>query len=287
MMAFVLVGLLVVALALVGLLWPAMRSRSQKTVSHQEVNATIYRRQLAQLDEDRIQGRIDATTYDQDKLELQQRLLDEMSGHEESIPVSSARLGKVPAILIAGLVPLSALVLYAMVGNPTMGLNPAATQAQSQRQAPMTQQDIENMVSNLAAKLEKEPDNIEGWTMLGRSYLQMQRYADAVKVYERIMPSVQTNADLLISYAEALAGAGGNTLKGKPTAVLAQALKIDPQHPMGLWLLGTAAAELGEYKRAIVAWEQLKKLLQPGGEDYALVESAIAEANNRLKNPAK
>jgi len=287
MMAFVLASLILVALALLGLLWPVLRNRAVKTVSHQEVNAVIYRRQLAQLDEDRIQGRIDVTTYEQDKLELQQRLLEEMGGSPEAESVSAPRLGKVTALVIAGCIPLLALVIYVSVGNPSLGLNPEAMQAQSQQQPPMTQQDIENMVSNLAAKLEKEPDNIEGWTMLGRSYLQMQRYADAVKVYERIMPAVQTNPDLLVSYAEALAGAGGNSLKGKPTAVLAQALKIDPQHPMGLWLLGTAAAELGEYKRAIVAWEQLKKLLQPGGEDYALVESAIAEANNRIQAAGK
>ena len=287
MMAFVLASLILVALALLGLLWPVLRNRSVKTVSHQEVNAAIYRRQLAQLDEDRIQGRIDVTTYEQDKLELQQRLLEEMGGSPEAESVSAPRLGKVTALVIAGCIPLLALVIYASVGNPSLGLNPEVMQAQSQQQPPMTQQDIENMVSNLAAKLEKEPDNIEGWTMLGRSYLQMQRYADAVKVYERIMPAVQTNPDLLVSYAEALAGAGGNSLKGKPTAVLAQALKIDPQHPMGLWLLGTAAAELGEYQRAIVAWEQLKKLLQPGGEDYALVESAIAEANNRIQAAGK
>ncbi|MEY3953198.1 MAG: hypothetical protein RLZZ397_78 [Pseudomonadota bacterium] len=287
MMAFVLASLILVALALLGLLWPVLRNRAVKTVSHQEVNAAIYRRQLAQLDEDRIQGRIDVTTYEQDKLELQQRLLEEMGGSPEAESVSAPRLGKVTALVIAGCIPLLALVIYASVGNPSLGLNPEVMQAQSQQQPPMTQQDIENMVSNLAAKLEKEPDNIEGWTMLGRSYLQMQRYADAVKVYERIMPAVQTNPDLLVSYAEALAGAGGNSLKGKPTAVLAQALKIDPQHPMGLWLLGTAAAELGEYKRAIVAWEQLKKLLQPGGEDYALVESAIAEANNRIQAAGK
>ena len=287
MMAFVLASLLLVALALLGLLWPVLRNRAVQTVSHQEVNAAIYRRQLAQLDEDRIQGRIDVATYEQDKLELQQRLLEEMGGSPEAVSVSAPRLGKVTALVIAGSIPLLALVIYALVGNPSLGLNPEAMQAQSQQQPPMTQQDIENMVSKLAAKLEKEPGNIEGWTMLGRSYLQMQRYADAVKVYERIMPAVQTNPDLLVSYAEALAGAGGNSLKGKPTAVLAQALKIDPQHPMGLWLLGTAAAELGEYKRAIVAWEQLKKLLQPGGEDYALVESAIAEANNRIQAAGK
>lgn len=200
------------------------------------------------------------------------------------------RLNKKTALGVMIGVPVLALLMYALVGQPTQGLSspwgPAsAPSQQAEASSRVTAQDIDRMVSTLAARLEKEPQNIEGWTMLGRSYLQLERYQQAVAVYERIQSVVEKDPELLVSYAEALAGANGNSLKGKPTEILMQALSLNPKHHMALWLLGSSAIELKEYSRAIQVWTRLKTQLKPGAEDYRLIENAISQAQQKIKAP--
>ncbi len=272
MTIFALGATLLVVLTLVFLLWPFRRRPAGSDISRQQLNAAIYRDQFAELDRDRAQGILSQADYDQAKTELQRRLLED-SQVDAGATAVTAPAGRATPIALALALPLGAVLLYLMLGNPA-ALNPILQQKQ------FTQDDIEHMVSGLAAKLEKEPENYKGWVMLARSYKSMGRFPEALRAYERSGPLIETSADLLVDYADTLAASMGG-FNDKVNTLIDKALKIDPAHAQGLWLRGTAAFETGAYSRAVADWEKLLALLEPGSEDARAVEANIGEARQK------
>jgi cytochrome c-type biogenesis protein CcmH len=133
------------------------------------------------------------------------------------------------------------------------------------------------MASSLAARLEKEPDNAQGWVVLAHTYYQIKRFPEAVKAYERASVLMPENADLLADYADAL-GAVQQSLLGKPQELVKRALAADPNQWKALALAGTIAFDGKDYKQAVAYWERLQKAIPPESDMSRSVASSIAEA---------
>ena len=117
--------------------------------------------------------------------------------------------------------------------------------------AALLRSDNRRMVAKLAARLEQAPDDGNGWALLARSYLTMQRPADAAAAYERAVAIQKNNADLLADYADALALSQGRRIEGKPLQIVERALQIDPKQWKALALAGSAAFDRKDYKKAM------------------------------------
>jgi cytochrome c-type biogenesis protein CcmH len=276
MTGFAIGAAVLVVISLLFLLWPFRRhSSAQADLSRQQLNSAIYRDQFAELERDRAEGILSQADYDQAKTELQRRLLEDSQVGSEAKAATASPSRAIPVVL--GLVlPLGAILLYLVLGNPA-ALNPAASSPHGQQ---LSKQDIESMVAGFAAKLEKEPENYQGWAMLARSYKSMGRFPEAMRAYERTGPMLETSADLLVDYADTMAaGAGG--FNDKVTALIDKALRIDPNNAQGLWMRGTVAFETGGYARAVADWERLLALLDPESEDARVVAANIDEARQK------
>lgn len=267
LLLFTVGAVLLVAVALLFLLSPFRRRAAVTDINRKQLNAAIYRDELAELKSDLADGSLSQTDYDQAYAELQRRLLED-SADEAAIPAAPTANRKLPVALGLGL-PVAAALLYLVLGTPA-ALNPPPPPQQ------FTADDIDRMVAGLAAKLEREPENLQGWVMLARSYKAMGRLPDAVRAYERAGTMVEGNADLLLDYADTLAASIGG-FDDKVRALIAQALKLDPRHPQGLWLRGTAAYDARRYDDAIADWETLLALLPPDSEDAGVLQANIAE----------
>jgi cytochrome c-type biogenesis protein CcmH len=134
------------------------------------------------------------------------------------------------------------------------------------------------MVAKLAARLEQAPEDADGWALLGRSYMTMQRYDQAAKAYERATSLIKNNADLYADYADALAMAQGRRIDGKPLKLVEEALRVDPNHWKALAIAGSAAFERKDYKAAIGYWEKLLVRVGPETEFGRSVASNLDEA---------
>ena len=141
----------------------------------------------------------------------------------------------------------------------------------------MSPQKVAEMAANLAAKLEKEPDNAEGWLILAHTYYSLKRFQEAIGAYEHAALLLPNDANMLADYADAL-GAANNSLEGKPMELINRALKADPTQWKALALAGTVAFNHKDFKQAVVYWEQLKTTLPPESEMARSIESSIAEA---------
>lgn len=267
MMGFVIGATLLVAAALLFLLLPFRRRPASADFSRKQLNAAIYRDELAELESDRAEGSLAQEDYEQARAELHRRLIEDSS--EDPVAQAPAPTGRALPAALALALPIGAVLLYLMLGNPA-ALNPPPPAQE------FTADDIERMVAGLAAKLEKEPENLQGWAMLARSYKAMGRFPEALRAYERTGALLDENADLLLDYADTLAmSAGGFDTKVK--ALIDKALKLDPGHPQGLWLRGTAAYDAKDYAKALADWEALLALLPPESANAPILQANIAE----------
>ena len=168
------------------------------------------------------------------------------------------------------LLPILGLLGYGVLGNPK-ALDPTQTAAPPQ----MTPEKINEMVASLAAKLKANPDDIQGWLMLARSYKSMGRYDEAVEAFAKTEKAINDDPDQLASYAETIAMANGKGFSGKAVQLVERALKVDPKHGHSLFLAGAAAMEAGQNKKGIAYWEALLPQVEPGSDIDQMLRGGI------------
>ncbi|MBS0589828.1 MAG: c-type cytochrome biogenesis protein CcmI [Proteobacteria bacterium] len=182
------------------------------------------------------------------------------------------------AIVIALLLSTAAMLLYRSVGTP-QALDPANLIARADGASDANAVGMDAAIAQLAEKMKREPDNAEGWALLGRAYQSTQRFAaarDALKHAHDLLPD---DADITIEYAESLIlAAPDHRIQGESLALIDQALKGDPKNQKALWLHGIAHAQSGKYDAAIGDWNTLLPLLNPDSHVAASVREQIARA---------
>jgi cytochrome c-type biogenesis protein CcmH len=276
----------VVAVLLIVIPFRKNKINPEKISLEQDENIAILRNQLRQFELDCQEGRISQEQLQESRLDIEKRLLQE----ERAIAADQLVLNgeqyqrnkKWSTIFIASTLPIGAIVLYLFVGSPLALYLPEANQGQPQ----LTQQDIEGMVERLAQRLEKDPNNAEGWQMLGRSYAALQRMPEALAAYKKALALNPNNAPLLVDYADLLAFEN-KSIKGEPIRLVQKALQIDPNNLKGLALAGTASFETGDYKKAEEYWSKAKGLV-PADSEFARgmdenIAAARAESNQQKK----
>jgi cytochrome c-type biogenesis protein CcmH len=281
-------GLVAIALAFV---LPPLLQGARKDVAEdgeQKANVDVYRDQLSELEADLRNGIISSEQYQQDRDEIERRLLDDVSRADIAAErkTAPAVAGRVPAYAVAFCIPLIAVAMYLLLGN-SAALSGAATAPQqapfaggSQGNGQMSQQQIGANVAALAKRLEQNPGDAEGWIMLGRSYTSLEKYGDAANAYAKAAALKTNDANVLVDYAFAMAMANGRQLQGQPLEIIKRALQLDPQNPKALELAGTAEFQAKNYKQAIDYWQ---KLLAKAGSDTELAR-AVSERINEAKS---
>lgn len=236
------------------------------------LNVAVYRDQLSELEKEFEGGSLAAEDYAQGREEIERRLLEDVEGGEAA-PAAAQKFGWKGWVILA-LVPVLAAGFYAWRGHP------GGQQAQT-AQAPNAEQ-INAMVQGLADKLAKNPDNPEGWLMLARSYMNLNRIQDAVAAYAHLEGKMGNDAALMADYAEALVASQDPANIPKASKLVQQTLALEPGNVKGLFLSGGLAFQAGDYRHAVASWEKIMPLLEPGSEDANFVLDGINKARAKL-----
>lgn len=273
MILFWALGALLAAVALALAARPLWRRRAGPAVSREAMNAAVHRNQLSELDADLASGAIAQADYERARQEIERRVLEDFS-----VPEAPARRGG-NRLVVSGLVavPLLALAVYYTVGNLTV--------LTLEEEAQATQRQIEAMVERLAARMKDNPDDAEGWKMLGRSYGALGRFPEAAEAYAKAAARAPKDADVLVDLADVLAMVNGQRLAGDPEKLVERALALDPKNLKGLALAGTAAYDRGDFATAAARWERMLPLLAADSEDARVVRDNVELA--RVKAGAK
>ncbi|MCU7881298.1 MAG: c-type cytochrome biogenesis protein CcmI [Candidatus Thiodiazotropha sp. (ex Lucinoma aequizonata)] len=279
-------GLIVLAMAFVAL--PLLRKHVETGVTTNELNLSVFKQQLAELDADLEVGILEQNCYDAARKDLEKELLTDISS--ERTTTETAVSGRNMA-LSALLIPLVAVFLYQTIGSPEIIQHLAEqpggmpTKASLQQSQPGNTQNLPPMgelVKRLAAKMQEQPDNQEGWVMLGRSYIAMNNSSAAINAYERAIQLNDQNVALLLAYSEAIASTNGNDFSGRAAPMIDKAYQLEPNNPNVLWISGILAYQRSEFKSAIERWEALKVTLQPQSAKLEPVNDALDDVRSKL-----
>ena len=257
------------------LLRPLLRARAAAQDDTAQVNLRVLRDARAELDAELAAGELTAEQHAQALTELERRALEESA--DGAAPVArglpQVPRSRVSAIVLAVLLPASAVLLYAQLGD-RRGLDPVLAQPPSMA----TAADIESLVQRLADRMQADPSDPQGWLLLGRAYAGLQRFADARDAYLQAMQRLAPDANVLADYADVLAMTQGRTLAGEPEKRVLEALALDPGNLKALALAGSAAFERGDAKTALAHWTRAKSLAPADSPFATALDPGIAEA---------
>lgn len=253
----------------------------------------VYRDQLHELDGDLRRGTLDASQRLAAQDELGRRVLDDgaaspcVETRALQQDAGARRSAALAALLLAAL-PSAAILLYLQLGNPMAlwrsgDMGPIARDGMGHE---LSNAQVEGLVNQLAQRLRVQPDDAEGWYMLGRSYAAMGRPADAAAAYAKAVELVPDEAALRADYADVLASVNGGSLQGSAQAQIDRALALDPDQPKALALAASAAMQRSDRAQAVAHWEHLYRLLPPQSQTAARVAANLAEARGESPQPA-
>lgn len=191
-----------------------------------------------------------------------------------SAPRSRAGFAALVASVL--LLPGSAILAYSQLGTPA-ALDPKAHVA-----ADGSNIDMDQAVAGLATKLQQNPNDGQGWALLGRAYMSLRRPGDAVDAFRRANQLLPDNADLMADFAQALVMGANQPFAGEPKQLIDRALTLQPDNQRALWLRGVAEYQADEFDTAIATWTRLQTLLPAGSPVATSVQAQIDDARARL-----
>jgi len=290
MMTFIVLIFVLVAAALFFVLPPLLGRYQTSETMHNELNLAIYQQRLKELEEE---GEDDFSAEQKDAMrqELKKNLLQDIETEEDTKASNLKQRSGILATFISVSIPLLALGLYGMIGPAELpeilsgqAVVPTETQnAHNGNQLP----DVAKMVAKLEQRLTEDPDNAEGWQMLARSYVYMQRLNDAAMAYEKALALEENNPQTLTDYAETLAMIRQGDMQGKPTEFVLQALDLEPTYPKALWLAGAAKMQIEDFQGAIDFWQRLMQMHEAGSEGALELKKRIDMAAQALRDSGK
>jgi cytochrome c-type biogenesis protein CcmH len=193
---------------------------------------------------------------------------------------------RIIGMLVLITIPLAGLLLYQYIGTPeAINILTATPRQAAQTQQPHSSQqpEMEDVVAQLQQRMADNPDDPEGWLILGRSLKTMQRYPEAVTALTNANRLVPDTPMIMIELAEASLFASGQAqISPESKQLIESALEIDPQQQKGLWLLGMAASQEGDEAQAIAVWQQLLTQLDPASGAAQTVGQQIEMAKARM-----
>ncbi|WP_455199313.1 c-type cytochrome biogenesis protein CcmI [Kaarinaea lacus] len=287
MMVFWIVAVLLIVAALLFLLPPLIQKGAGKDVlARDELNATIFKDQIEELDNDLAAGVLTQEQYDTARHDLQKSFIQEAAENKkEGLASQSDKvIGRSAAVVIGVVIPILAVSLYALLGSGKAGLNP--DDARPQVQAEGHDGTLEEQVRKLQDHLQTNPDDLDSWVMLARSYYFMKQYGPASETFARVSSMLQdSNPDVLADYADALAMANGRNMAGRPYELVKKALAVQPFHQKALWLAGTASYQAQDFPTTLEYWKRLLKIFPKDSDNYQQMQRNIAEVQQRLGMP--
>ena len=286
---------------------PLVRQAAAEPVSDAGSNVAIYKSQRRELDEELARGAISDAEHQAAVGELSARVVDEVPEQQmlSSDKVAAAKPLWWLVVVVAITIPLSAVLLYSVLGAPraievAASVQPSAnspagvaagaatqTPGKSGEEPPMSDKQILAMVDTLSQKMQQNPNDPRGWILLARSQNALGRYTEASAAFERAVALTPNDAQLLADFADAAVMTQQGRFEGKPYALIKQSLKLDPNGMKALALAGTAELRMGNRAASLAHWEKLQTLVSKDSADAREVESIIAEVKaTKLDVPA-
>lgn len=283
MFEFVIYAIVLLLCALSFVILPLLLNKDVTRLSDDDTNIELAKNKIRELKADLVDGNISEADFNAAKRELEVGLYHDLNAGNTSSSNSGA--GSWLAWPLLFVVPIVALLLYAKLGDFRAFEEVDVPKSKAVQAGHSNNDNINQMIAKLTQRLQQNPNDLDGWLMLGRSFKATQRFKDAVAVLRKASELQANNPEIMLQLADAVAMANDGSLKGEPTDLIEKALKIQPDNLMGLWLSGMSKADVNDYEGSIKVWKKLQAHYQPGQEDYVeiqnLIDTAIARKTGK------
>lgn len=154
----------------------------------------------------------------------------------------------VPGAIMVATLAVTGGLLYALVGTPAAMKPSAAPDSMT----------LDDAITQLEGDLARDPNQVEGWRLLGRAYAEQKRAGKARDALARAAKLAPGDADIQTDYAESRALADRQRrFDVEATALLRDTLQRNPRHQRARWFLGIAQRQAGQPAEAAQTWEPL------------------------------
>ncbi|HEX6978010.1 MAG TPA: c-type cytochrome biogenesis protein CcmI [Alphaproteobacteria bacterium] len=244
------------ALAAAALLLP-LRRTTQALPARSAYDLEVYRDQLAELERERARNLIGEAEAKAARAEIARRML--AAADENAAPaIKPGRARGWIAWTLGAAAPAVALALYAVLGSPNVPSVPHAERRVAEATADeKARAQVTRMVATLAERLQQNPDDLQGWLLLGRSLNALGRYGEAVTAWRRVMALSGDAVEHAGSFAETLVQAAGGVVTPEARTNFERVLAADPLDVRARFYLGLAHAQAGEDRAALQMWTDL------------------------------
>ncbi|WP_207462719.1 c-type cytochrome biogenesis protein CcmI [Azospirillum sp. SYSU D00513] len=240
----------------------------------------VYRDQLEELDRDLARGVINEAQAAAARAEIGRRML--ASADEGAAPASA---GPRAATLVAGVlavgIPLGALAVYLPLGNPDAPAQPLASRNLEQEQN-LPPESVVTAMENLRQQLEQNPDDPQGWSILGQALAKMGHLPQASEALARAVALSPDDTELLGSYAEVATAANGGTVTEDARKAYDRVLEKTPNDPRARFYAGLARFQAGELNEALERWTRLMSESPADAPWVAVLRDYIRQAAEGL-----
>lgn len=267
------------------LLLPFVRRRF--SAARRDYDMAVYRDQLAEVGRDESRGLLSGEESAAAKLEIERRILaaDVEAARQPAAPAS--RLARTVLAIAAVVAPLAAIALYLDQGAPNLPGRPFAGRTADEAGHEIDEARLKTMADELATKLAATPDDAEGWALLGRSYMALDRFDEAAGAFGNAVALTPDDATFSASEGEALVFANDGLVTPEARDVFEAALKADAKEPRSRFYLGLASVQAGEPRAALADWEALASESASDSPWLPALERQIANLRARLADEEK
>ena len=285
-------GALAVILILVSIIFvvlPVLRQPSKAdSLARDQQNIIIARDKKALLLKQLEENQMSQQDFDAAMADLEVSLAIDLE--RQQTLQSNKNAGKWAVWLIAAFIPVLSVIMYWQLGEYRVIENPQLAQIR-QNSAPQHAQGQNNqkapsmaeLVQRVKDHLRENPEDAQGWFMLGRTYLALQQYSEAVTALQRSYDLKPDEPSVLLALADALAMTQNGSMAGEAEHLVNLALKQVPEDPTALWLAGLAAEQGGRHREAFDYWTKLLPLLQSDPQSTSEVKMLLTEL--KKQNP--
>ncbi|TVR83389.1 MAG: c-type cytochrome biogenesis protein CcmI [Rhodospirillales bacterium] len=280
----------VAAAVLALVLMPLVRRRAAYETEAFRYELAVYRDQLSEVDREVARGVLDARQAEAVRLEIQRRILAATGAAggaggktEPTVPGRSPMLAATLAVAtVAG-----AFALYLNLGAPDAPDQPLAAREPTGQPvatglAVPPDATLLEAVDALERHLEANPGDAQGWFLLGRSYLSLQQFPEAVSALRNALDLAGQRPEIAAEYGEAIIALAQGRVPEEARNAMKLALIGDPLNARARYYLALDRAQQGDYRVALQGWADLLALSPADAPWRALVETQMARAADEI-----
>jgi cytochrome c-type biogenesis protein CcmH len=242
--------------------------------------------QLNELDLEESDKNIDTSVLADERVRLEAELakvLRELksltSKRKKKKEEHESRRSWVAALVALGItLPLSAAGLYGLTQRATLD-RLAHPEAEAEGSVPPM---VMEMVARLEKRLSEQPDDADGWFRLARAYAVLGRPDAANAAYARAYKLNPNDPQLVSEYAGFLYNGDPQNMNAQVLGLFGRLHDLDPDNRDALWILGFAAYQKADYKKALNLWERLLKGMPADSREAEHLRQIVAKTRGQL-----